>query len=189
MVPRSISPVCSICRMRPARRHHAVGFWKQCERCNDNRRRGAARYHARHGVTRKQCRAGCGMPAVAPSGWCSGHCRREYQVSRQAANKAAVVAALGGVCGCTESDCYHSGPCEVRLLEGLTVHHKHDDGHYIRNATRSGKSASSRPRGAATWSRYRRALGIPHHGMQLLCGTCHYVHTARMWRTWRASRP
>jgi len=181
-------PRCTVCQIRPARQHHAVGFWNQCDRCNTNRRRASARWYARHGRLSKSCRApGCGERGTI-SGWCSTSCRQEYQVKQRAANKAAVIAALGGACACTVIGCYHSGPCPVRLCEGLTVHHEHDDGHQIRNTTRTGQSASLRPRGPDAWSRYRRALKVPGHGMRLLCGTCHLVHTAHDARAARAQR-
>jgi hypothetical protein len=185
-----MGPYCTLCGLRPARPHHAVGFFKHCERCAAQRREAKARYEVRGRRTGKKCRApGCDTPAPGIAGttrqWCSSKCRREYQVTQQARNKTVVLAALGHTCGCLEVNCYHCGPCEVTLSDGLTVHHAHEDGAKIRRATRTGVSTSPRQSSSGVWSRYRRALAVPNHGMRLLCGTCHLVHSVRSSRARR----
>jgi hypothetical protein len=61
----------------------------------------------------------------------------------------------------------------VRLLDALTVDHQHRDGLHVRSRRADGSLGARR--GGTEWSRYRRALAVPNHGMQVLCFNCHNV--------------
>jgi hypothetical protein len=173
-------PLCSRCKRRSPRPHHAIGFYRQCDRCLSRNPGKYARRKARRAPER--CRQ-CGVATVAGHGWCSTACASAWKRGSVARRKAVVVAALGGMCSCEGLECYHEGPCGITALDVLTVDHVHQNGGAIRLQHRDG----SRYRGACNamvWSRYYRALTVPDHGMRLLCHNCHNAATAR----WRALR-
>jgi len=165
-------PRCTGCGTRTPRRHFAVGFFKQCVQCRGSREP--------KNRTRQQRCSDCGKWVEGKGRWCSNECNRRYAKQRAAWNKAVVLAALGGICTCTELGCAHEGPCEVALADVLVVHHEHEDGGRVRGTKRDGTLGSGRYTGGVSgWSRYRRALSVADHGMRLLCHNCHHAHHAR----------
>ena len=165
-------PLCSTCGIRPARPHFAVGFYKQCTPCHQHR--AGKRTRAKH------C-AGCGTVLRRGTHFCSRSCNRRHYMARMMSVKATVLVALGGMCTCRELHCAHAGPCEITCPDALTVHHIHQDGGQIRNIKRDGTSKRFSG-GLGAWTRYRRALRLPDHGMRLLCHNCHHCQAARARR-------
>jgi hypothetical protein len=63
----------------------------------------------------------------------------------------------------------------VRHVDALTVDHRHRDGARVRRLRRDGGMVLGGRDGSGQWSRYRRALMLPNHGMQLRCFNCHQI--------------
>jgi hypothetical protein len=95
-----------------------------------------------------------------------------YKQQLRARYKAEVLAALGGACACVGTGCWHRGPCDVTDPDVLEVDHMQDNGGEIRSARPDGTRAWG-GRTVGRWSRYRRALRLANHGMQVLCSNCH----------------
>jgi hypothetical protein len=148
-----------------------VGYYRQCLVCTEQQRRYARRIVASGGPRKWYRCMGCGVP-TAGHGWCSAPCATNYKQRLRMRYKAEVLTALGGVCTCVETECCHIGPCRQCHPDVLTVDHTNEDGGLIRRRRRDG--ALKRPgAGVLLWSRYRRALALPNHGMRLLCANCH----------------
>jgi hypothetical protein len=167
-------PACTQCGRRPARSHDAVGYYRTCTQCARLLRDGSTRWQATR--RRRRC-PGCHAEVAVPGRWCSNACQRSYARGRQAENKTAVLAALGGRCACPGVACWHTGACAVTAVDILTVHHLRGDGSRIRGARLRGGHAAGES--ARNWSRYRRALALADPGMELLCANCHALRTAQ----------
>jgi hypothetical protein len=167
-----VPPLCTVCRIRAAQPHYAVGYYKQCESCRLQRARARQRARAKGQLWWETCFV-CGGPLrSSTTSACSTRCSTIYKQQLRARYKADVIGALGGACVCVGAACWHHGPCGVSDPEVLEVDHIHDNGGEIRSARPDGTRAW-RGRTVSRWSRYRRALGIADHGMQLLCSNCH----------------
>ena len=170
------APLCSRCKRREARAHHAIGFYRQCARCLSYNPGKYARRKARR--VAEHCRQ-CGIATVATS-WCSAACATASKREARARRKAAVIRALGGMCSCEGIDCYHEGRCGITAPDVLTVDHVDENGGMVRRLRRDGSvSPYNSTCSAVVWSRYSRALTVPNHGMRLLCHNCHNMHTQR----------
>jgi len=165
-------PTCRRCKRQPAERHHVQGYWRQCTGCLARQRAANARQKLRrHSRRCLVCGVSC---ADAVRSWCSLRCQRAWGWTVRERQKAAVIAALGGMCGCAGSACWHTGRCGVAASDVLTVDHTKRDGGFVRRVKRDG-SLQPRRSGGNGWSRYKRALSNPEHGMELRCMNCHFA--------------
>src|SRR4029450_273372 len=121
-------PLCTKCKLRAARPHHAVGFWRRCEPCARRSRMAEARARqcGRRMVRCNICRA----IFTAGQGYnfanCSQVCGTAAQRGKQEQNKAAIIAALGGKCGCPGGpECWHAGACAIHHVDALSIDHVH----------------------------------------------------------------
>jgi hypothetical protein len=64
-------------------------------------------------------------------------------------------------------------------VDALTIDHLHRDGGRIRRQRMDGQLSRKDYGTAQNWSRYRRALAVPDHGMRVLCFNCHQVDDMR----------
>jgi len=170
------APRCGACGLRPARRHHAAGWYAHCARCWGWRREAQPRWLAKGVPTPCQW---CGV--VAPRAgmrWCSAACQNAYTRDLRRRTKAEVLAALGGRCRCAGVECWHVGPCPVTHEAALSIDHTARNGSEVRLRRRDG-GRSRQGRGSNIWSRYRRALRVADHGMRVLCMNCHWVDEQR----------
>jgi hypothetical protein len=155
--------VCTTCRRRPVRRHPIVGYYRMCTQCsgyNANRPKQA------RGFTR--CRQ-CGVAGPFRTPCCSAACARVLKAASRARDRAVVLAALGGKCSCSRTDCGHGdSPCPEARAPVLEVEHTRNDGAAVRYKLKSRRGATNDVN-----ARYRRALSTADHGMQLLCANCH----------------
>lgn len=153
-------PLCNMCFKRPARPHAVVGWYKRCEKCRDRPKRVTK--------TNKSVLCHCGSTKVGTELYCSAECRRLSVKERWTAQKIHVLSALGNKCSCTESTCpAHNdcnAACTITAQDLLTVEHTKSDGYLIRGGMNGSNNI---------WSRYKRALSVPDHGMILLCFNCH----------------
>jgi hypothetical protein len=170
-------PGCTTCG-RPARAHYSIGWYRLCEACHQSGQRSRARWARRRVAPRCQI---CRRPFPGRGSTCSTVCGTIARRQLNYRHKAFVLAALGGRCVCEgPAGCWHPGPCPVTVAEALTVDHQHGDGGRIRRQRRDGSRMPAGATGQVAWSRYRRALALPDHGMRLLCFNCHQVsETAR----------
>jgi predicted nucleic acid-binding Zn ribbon protein len=167
-----VVPVCTTCRRRSAEPHYAVGYYKQCERCRVQRARSRQRLKAKGELWWETCFV-CGlMLRSSTTSFCSTRCSTGYKQELRRRYKAEVLKALGGACVCVGTGCWHRGLCSVSDSELLEVDHMHNNGAAIRRATRGGTWKPNSQK-VNSWSRYRRALQLADHGMQLLCANCH----------------
>jgi hypothetical protein len=164
-------PSCTNCT-RPAEPHYAVGYYKACKDCRVTRARARQRLKARGRIWWEKC-SGCGGTLRSSTTcFCSTACSTGYKRQVRQRYKAEVLNALGGACGCVGITCWHRGPCGISDPELLEVDHVHNNGAAIRRATRGGTWKPNSQK-VNSWSRYRRALQLTDHGMQLLCSNCH----------------
>jgi len=171
-------PLCTRCGRCPAKPHHAVGFYRMCGRCSGTM--------ALRRVRGKDLKCViCGNTFQPPrAATCSTACATIAQRMTRRRHKVVIVAALGSVCGCSGgTDCWHAGACEVRHIDALTVDHTYRDGAHVRRRRRDGSMVMGGRDGSGQWSRYRRALMLPNHGMQLRCFNCHQVSDNRHRRS------
>ena len=79
---------------------------------------------------------------------------------------------------CPGGNCWHEGACVVDHIDALSVEHTNRDGAHVRRRKRDG-TMYNRPQAGITWTRYRRALLMSDHGMELRCFNCHQVSDNR----------
>jgi len=175
------APLCTTCGIRSAQPHYAVAYYKQCERCRVQRGRARERARAKNRLWWETC-TGCGGTLRSSTmAYCSTACSTRYKQQLRARYRAEVFSALGGACVCVGIACWHEGPCGLSDPELLEVDHMHNNGAAIRRATRSGTWKPNSQK-VNSWSRYRRALQLADHGMQLLCSNCHRKVTSERRR-------
>ena len=163
-------PICKRCQKNPARKHPTVGWYKLCQLCRDQ-----SAPVKRMGSTFNNPLCHCGRAKKPSAAFCSSNCRQEAVKARWLAHKLFVIASLGGRCVCLQPTCpAHEGHCLIDSPILLTVEHTLRDGHKARHGHLSGRLSHVCP-----WSRYRRALAVPGHGMVLLCFNCHQWTEAR----------
>jgi hypothetical protein len=165
------TPMCNSCGMRPRRRHYAVGWWSTCEKC-------ARRNRNRSGISTYQMKCcECGVPISSSrrTNVCSKACGASKVRRQYAANKAVVLAALGGRCSCRDAECAaaHASMCSVTAQHLLEIEHTKNNGNVVRLTGIDGVRVRSQASCSVRWSRYKRALLEADHGMRILCVLCH----------------